>query len=115
MSYKRVTILTNRKQWRTQKAKKDQFIVSAEKEIEEINEKIEKLDKKIEDNSNEVERETKEALQSLKDEKEELHQELSELENASKENWERLTASIEEGFEDLKRGYNSLLEDMKTS
>jgi len=96
-------------------AQKNQFIAKAENEIEAINIKIDKLDKKLKEGSNDVKAETKKAMEKLKEQKEKLNNDLSDLEDATKENWEQLTAGIEDGFQDLKRGYNSLLEDMKAS
>tara|TARA_R110002124_G_scaffold134129_1_gene296753 strand:- start:4417 stop:4581 length:165 start_codon:yes stop_codon:yes gene_type:complete len=54
-------------------------------------------------------------MESLNNQKEELEKDLENLRNSTKENWKTLAANIESGFENLKKGYNNLLDKMKAS
>lgn len=92
---------------------KDQFIANAEDEIEALDKKIEELDKKMANVSDDVQAETKKTMESLNTQKERLEKDLESLKNTTRENWRVLASNIESGFDDLKEGYNNLLDKMK--
>jgi TolA-binding protein len=92
---------------------KDKFITNAEDEIEALDKKVAELDQKMGNASDDVQAETQKALDNLNEHKERLERDLDSLKNSTKDNWKILAGNIESGFEDLKVGYNNLLNKKK--
>lgn len=92
---------------------KNKFIADAENKIANFNNQTDDIEKEIGDASNKAKKELQTSLEELKEQKEELNEQLSELKDANRNNWEKITANIQSGFENLEDEYNDLLAKIK--
>lgn len=96
-----------------QQAKKA-FIDSARRRMKQIDDKIAVLRRRAGTASDDAKLRTNEAIKDLQEERAEVETSLDRARAKSRDEWHDFENSVNRGLDRLERGYNDLLEQMKT-
>ena len=87
-------------------AQKAEFVVSMQRQLDEINHELNEVAAKIEKSSGAAKAETKPKLQALRDQTAKLNKQLDEAGTATESTWNDVKAGFTQGYHDLKDGLN---------
>lgn len=90
---------------------RNQHIADLEQRLSNVDAKLDKLE---DDMSEDMSETKKKAVKDLRDEREALSTKLAEAKTASSDEYEDIKRDLDRGMDDLERGYNDLLDSMKT-
>ena len=90
----------------TEKSKRDEFIESTKKKLDDLNKEIDRLEDKAKDASGKAEKKYEEQLEDVRKKRTEMKRKLTELRNASEAQWDKLKLEAEHAWKALNNSFS---------
>jgi uncharacterized lipoprotein YajG len=88
--------------------KRDEFVQSADKRLQDLNAKIEELDKKAASYQGDAKVQADKALAKLRAERDVVQKKFNDLKNSTQEAWEQTKTAFNAAWNEVEKGYDTV-------